>query len=152
MERFFKHFNGKAYDYYPVSEIIGMLPTVAGGLKIFFNNSDMIDPVCVDPKDVRKVIKEIRGSRFAVSYIDSASLNLYNVYQDDDGTYVAEKADHLVMCADGEIRAVEFLDGYQEFCEEMSNYRGLYERKSLKYNFKNLQFEWGDQDDSTENK
>lgn len=140
MERFFKHFNGKAYDYYPVSEIIGMLPTVTGGLKIFFNNSDMIDPVCVDPKDVRKVVEEIRGSRFAVSYIDSASLNLYNVYQDDEGTYVAEKANHLVMCADGEIRAVEFLCGYQEFYEDMSNYQGLYEWKSLKYNFENLKF------------
>lgn len=140
MERFFKHFNGKTYEYYPVSGIIRMLPTVAGGLKIVFNNSDMVDPVYVDPKDVQKVVEEIRGSRFAVSYIDSASLNLYNVYQDEDGTYVAEKANHLVMCADGEIRAVEFLYGYQEFYEEMSNYQGLYEWKSLKYNFKNLKF------------
>lgn len=140
MERFFKHFNGKADEYYPVSEIIGMLPTVAGGLKIFFNNSDMIDPVCVDPKDVQKVVGKIQGSRFAISYIDSASLNLYNVYQDEDGTYVAEKANHLVMCADGEIRAVEFLYGYQEFYEDMSNYQGLYEWKSLKYNFKDLKF------------
>lgn len=140
MTRFFKHFNGQTYEYYPVSSIISMLPTVAGGLKIFFNNSDMVDPVYVDPKDVRKVVEEIRGSRFAISYIDSASLNLYNVYQDEDGTYVAEKANHLVMCADGEIRAVEFLYGYQEFYEEMSNYQGLYEWKSLKYNFENLKF------------
>lgn len=142
MERFFKHFNGQTNEYYPVSEIISMLPTVAGGLKIFFNNTDMVDPVCVDPKDVRKVVEEIQGSRFATSYIDSTSLNLYNVYQDDDGSYVAEKANHLVMCADGEIRAVEFLDGYQTFCEETSNYQGLYEFRSLKYNFKNLKIGW----------
>ena len=44
MERFFKYFNGYNTEYYPVSQIIAVLPTIDGGLKIYFKNTDTIDP------------------------------------------------------------------------------------------------------------
>lgn len=140
MERFFKYFNGYNTEYYPVSQIVAVLPTIDGGLKIYFKNTDTIDPVIVRRDEVEKAVSEILGNRIAVNAVDAASSDLYDVYQEDDGSYSAEKAKYLVTCADGEIRSVNFLDGHQEFCEEYANYCGLYQKCALRDSFENLKY------------
>lgn len=140
MERFFKYFNGYNTEYYPVSQIIAVLPTIDGGLKIYFKNTDTIDPVIIRRDNVEKAVSEILGNRIAVNAVDAASSDLYDVYQEDDGSYSAEKAKYLVICADGELRSLNFLDGHQEFCEEYANYCGLYQKCALCDNFENLKY------------
>lgn len=140
MERFFKYFNGYNTEYYPVSQIVAVLPTIDGGLRIYFKNTDTIDPVIVRRDEVEKIVSEILGSRIAVNSVDTASSDLYDVYQEDDGSYSAEKAKYLVICADGELRSLNFLDGHQEFCEEYANYCGLYQKCALCDNFENLKY------------
>lgn len=139
MERFFKYFNGYNTEYYPVSQIVAVLPTIDGGLRIYFKNTT-IDPVIIRRDEVEKTVSEILGSRIVVNSVDTASSDLYDVYQEDDGSYSAEKAKYLVICADGELRSLNFLDGHQEFCEEYANYCGLYQKCALCDNFENLKY------------
>ena len=79
MERFFKYFNGYNTEYYPVSQIIAVLPTIDGGLKIYFKNTDTIDPVIIRRDNVEKAVSEILGNRIAVNAVDTASSDLYRV-------------------------------------------------------------------------
>lgn len=103
-------------------------------------NLHTIDPVIIRRDEVEKTVSEILGSRIAVNAVDAASSDLYDVYQEDDGSYSAEKAKYLVICADGELRSLNFLDGHQEFCEEYANYCGLYQKCALCDNFENLKY------------
>lgn len=50
---------------------------------------------------------------------------------EDTNSKVAEHAETLVLCADGEIRSVEHDGGYTAFNEDCSNYFGLHTKQSL---------------------
>lgn len=61
---------------------------------------------------------------------------LWELDKDDDdygkADYGAERATFLALCADGEIRAVVFADGYYDLCAyEGEQCRGFYEGKNL---------------------
>lgn len=70
-------------------------------------------------------------------------MELYDVYfvPEDTNSKVAERAETLVLCADGEIRSVEHDDGYTMFNEDCSNYYGLHTKRSLDH-ISNLRMGW----------
>lgn len=68
---------------------------------------------------------------------------MYDAYFDpeDTNSKVAEHAETLVLCADGEIGSVEHDDGYITFNEDGSNYFGLHTKRSLG-DISNLRMGW----------
>ena len=130
-------------EYFPIDGIRYIRYDPSGRYIVYFKDSYELSSVTIATEsNIGEKLRELEGSGEVSSVIPNPeSMNLWDVFE-DDGKYVAELAKHLVICRDGCIRSINFLDGYQEFNENLRNYRGLFDKSGLDYNFKNLQFGW----------
>lgn len=137
MTRFFKVLHSLGPTYYNVAEV-SSVESVGIGLRITFNNGDLLN---VDKNQKGRVMNEITGARAVVAFAEN--VELYDVYDDDEDARkkVAERAEIVVLCADGEFRSMDHGDGYTTFKEDDSNYFGLYNNKGLQ-GIPNLRMGW----------
>lgn len=137
MARFFKVLGDNGYSYFNVEEVFSINP-VENRIEVIFNDGNVL---LVEENQKDNVIQEILGGRTVVSFVKH--MELYDVYFDpeDTNSKVAERAETLVLCADGEIRSVEHDDGYTMFNEDCSNYYGLHTKRSLDH-ISNLRMGW----------
>ena len=137
MARFFKVLRDNGYSYFNVEEVFSINP-VGNRIEVIFNDGNVL---LVEENQKDNVIQEILGGRTVISFVKD--MELYDVYFDpeDTNSKVAEYAETLVLCADGEIRSVEHDDGYITFNEDCSNYYGLHTKRSLD-DISNLRMGW----------
>lgn len=137
MTRFFKVMNNIDSAYYNVAEVSSVEP-VGSGLRVTFSDGATLH---IDKNQESRVLNEITGARTVVAVANS--VELYDVYSDDedDRKKVAERAEIVVLCADGEFRSIEHGDGYTTFKEDCINYFGLYDNKGLQ-GIPNLRIGW----------
>lgn len=137
MTRFFKVMNNTGSAYYNVAEVSSVEP-VGSGLRVTFSDGATLH---IDKNQERRVFNEITGARTVVAVANN--VELYDVYSDDedDRKKVAERAEIVVLCADGEFRSIEHGDGYTTFKEDCINYFGLYNNKGLQ-GIPNLRIGW----------
>lgn len=127
MTKFFKVVNNIGPAYYNVADVSSVEP-VGSGLRVTFSDGATL---YVDKDQEGRVLNEIIGARTAIAIANS--VELYDVYSDDEDERkkVAERAEIVVLCADGEFRSIEHGDGYTTFKEDCINYFGLYNNKGL---------------------
>ena len=137
MTRFFKVVYNIGPAYYNVAEV-SSVESVGSGLRVTFSDGATLR---VDEDQEGRVLNEITGARTVVAVANS--VELYDVYSDDedDSKKVAERAEIVVLCADGEFRSIEHGDGYTTFKEDCINYFGLYNNKGLQ-GIPNLRIGW----------
>lgn len=137
MTRFFKVMNNTGSAYYNVAEVSSVEP-VGSGLRVTFSDGATLH---VDKDQEGRVLNEITGARTAIAIANS--VELYDVYSDDEDERkkVAERAEIVVLCADGELRSMDHGDGYTTFKEDDSNYFGLYNNEGLQ-GIPNLRMGW----------
>ena len=137
MTRFFKVMNNIGSAYYNVAEVSSVEP-VGSGLRVTFSDGATLH---IDKNQERRVFNEITGARTVVAVANN--VELYDVYSDDedDRKKVAERAEIVVLCADGEFRSIEHGDGCTIFKEDCINYFGLYNNKGLQ-GIPNLRIGW----------
>ena len=137
MTKFFKVVNNIGPAYYNVAEVSSVEP-VGSGLRVTFSDGATLH---IDKNQERRVFNEITGARTVVAVANN--VELYDVYSDDedDRKKVAERAEIVVLCADGEFRSIEHGDGYTTFKEDCINYFGLYNNKGLQ-GIPNLRIGW----------
>lgn len=137
MTRFFKVMNNIGSAYYNVAEVSSVEP-VGSGLRVTFSDGATLH---IDKNQERRVFNEITGARTVVAVANN--VELYDVYSDDedDRKKVADRAEIVVLCADGEFRSIEHGDGYTTFKEDCINYFGLYNNKGLQ-GIPNLRMGW----------
>ena len=51
---------------------------------------------------------------------------IYNVYDNHDGTFLRERVDYFALCVDAVIRILDCVDGYFDFADGASNFKGFY--------------------------
>lgn len=138
MTKFFSVVDGISLTYYNVAEISSIEPTGSGGIRIVFNNENILN---IDRNQKDRIMNEITGARTVVAVAEN--VELYDVYDDDEDERkkVAERAEIVVLCADGEFRSMDHSDGYTTFKEDDSNYFGLYNNKGLQ-GIPNLRMGW----------
>lgn len=140
MTRFFEvvDVDGISLIYYNVAEVSSIAPIVNGGVRIGFNNGDFLN---IDKNQKDRIMNEITGARTAIAVAEN--VELYDVYEDDEslGKKVAERAEIVVLCADGEFRSMDHGDGYTTFKEDSGNYFGLYNKSGLQ-GIPNLRMGW----------
>ena len=71
-----------------------------------------------------------RFGKFIVQIIP-CNAPYYNVYANDDGSYIHERVHFLVMCADGYIRSLSEPCCYMYLADESENYIGIYNEAQL---------------------
>lgn len=137
MTKFFKVVNNIGPAYYNVADVSSVEP-VGSGLRVTFSDGATL---YVDKDQEGRVLNEITGARTAIAIANS--VELYDVYSDDEDERkkVAERAEIVVLCADGEFRSMDHGDGYTTFKEDHSNYFGLYNNEGLQ-GIPNLRLGW----------
>ena len=137
MTKFFKVVNNIGPAYYNVAAVSSVEP-VGSGLRVTFSDGATL---YVDKDQEGRVLNEITGARTAIAIANS--VELYDVYSDDEDERkkVAERAEIVVLCADGEFRSMDHGDGYTTFKEDDSNYFGLYNNEGLQ-GIPNLRLGW----------
>lgn len=87
------------------------------------------DFVSVPGSKVEEAIRDLRGERHIIQVFPTAQ-PLYAVYK-AEGEYFAELVSYLALCADGEIRGLEWREGWFDIISENENCEGLYPEDQL---------------------
>jgi hypothetical protein len=104
-----------------ISKIRGIDIAGKKSLRITFNDGDS---EIVNTYGDAETATELFGK--TILQLIPCTAPIYNVYDNHDGTFLRERVDYFALCVDGVIRSLDCVDGYFDFADGASNFKGFY--------------------------
>ena len=109
-----------------ISKIRAIETAGKNALRITFDNGDT---ETVNAHGDADTAAELFGQ--TILQLIPCTVPIYNVYDNHDGTFFHERVDYFALCADGVIRSLDNADGFFQFADDASNFKGFYGESRL---------------------